>query len=389
MINFKTSAQTLARERLKVIFDRHSHLFGRDVLEVGEFVSRYPQFCLPCAAAFEAHVPDALPIDGHAAPELEDGFRRYNATYLYRFTQGAFNRLEVLASGGLLIDKKIIPNTGLGKQRGSLLSSIAPKLRKSRRESCVVAPWPHSHYSNLQLTYGDFMLHLLPRICRTCSRMTDGEKKKAVMTYPLANTTWERAYLSKLGFEPEQLVDSRLYKIELPTDGVIYAPSGEDSDWSRRSAHPADYEEARRAFLKSPPTRTPSRRLYLQRQGRRRILNEQKLLPVLQSHGFETIRMGEHSISDQIAMIADASIILGAHGADLINMIWSPPGASVVEFYNRGFRPSFNRQMAYNLSLNYYYWAQPPMERHNFAHLNWDIEVDADAVDRFLTKTFI
>jgi capsular polysaccharide biosynthesis protein len=117
-------------------------------------------------------------------------------------------------------------------------------------------------------------------------------------------------------------------------------------------------------------------------------LNEEKLLPVLRTHGFETIDMGKHTVSDQIAMIASASVILGAHGADLTNMIWAPRDASVVEFFNRGFRPAFTRQMAYNLSLNYYYWAQKPMERHSFNHLNWDIEVDVDVVDRFLTKTF-
>jgi hypothetical protein len=377
----------LNRDRLKAIFDRYSHFLGREVLEVDEIAERYPQFCQPCAGALEVEVPDAVSIDGYPAPELADGKRRYASTFIYRFPKAAFRSLDVLASGGLMIDKKIIPNTGLGSQRASLLASIRPMLRKSRHESVVVAPWPH--YSKaVQMTYGDFMLHVLPRICRTCSRMTDSEKKRAVMIYPLSGAPWEKAYLSKLGFEPDQIVDSRRYKMELPSDGVVYAASGEDLGWFRRSAHPADYKEARRVFLPSPPPRPPSRRLYLQRLGRRRILNEEKLLPVLQTHGFETIDMGEHSIPEQIAMIANASIILGAQGANLNNMIWSPPGASVVEFYNRGFRPSYNRQMAYNLSLNYYYWAQQPMENHSFANLNWNVEVDIDVVDRFLTETF-
>jgi hypothetical protein len=44
--------------------------------------------------------------------------------------------------------------------------------------------------------------------------------------------------------------------------------------------------------------------------------------------------------------------------------------------------------MAYNLSLEYYYLVQQPMAPHSFAHLNWDMEVDAGAVDRFLTEAF-
>jgi hypothetical protein len=154
------STQLRARERLKGVLDRYLGLLGRTILDAQEMALRYPQFCQPCAEAIVAQVPEALAINGRIAPELGDGLRHYGATFIYRFPQAAFGRLEVLASGGLLIDKKIIPNTGVGNQRASMLASIQPPLRKSRRESCVVAPWPHY----MPVTYGDFLLHVLPRI---------------------------------------------------------------------------------------------------------------------------------------------------------------------------------------------------------------------------------
>jgi hypothetical protein len=372
------------RERLKGLFDSYSHLLGREILDAEKMVLRHPRFCQPCAPGFEARVPDAFSIDGRIAPELGDGPRHYCATYIYRFPQGAFRRLELLASGGLLIDKRMIPNTGVGNQRATLVASIQPKLRKSRRESCIVAPWPHY----MPITYGDFMLHILPRICRIVNRLTDEEKSRAVIAYPLAKTAWEKDYLGKLGFEPGRMVDTRVHKVECSSDGVLYAASGEDSGWFSRSAHPGDYEDARKALWKCPaPGSVPSRRLYLQRKGRRRILNEQELLAALQPHGFETVELGEHSITDQMAMIAGASVILGPQGANMNSMLWSPKGAAVVELFNRGFRPAYNRQMAYNLSLDYYYLAQQPMERHDFSHLNWDIEANIDAVKKFLART--
>jgi len=360
------------------------HLLGRELLGVEAVTSRYPQFCRPCAEASTLQLPPATSVDGQLVTELGGGPRRYSPTFIYQFPKAALGRVEVLANGGILIDRKFIPNTGVGYQRASVFASIQPSFRTSRHESIIVAPWPHY----MDVTYGDFLLFVLPRICRVLNGLTVEEKSRAVLAYPLTKAPWETDYLGKLGFQPEQLVDTRKCKIKPTADGVIFAPSGEELAWVGCGAHPADYAAARTALWKRPLDTPPTRRVYLQRNARRRILNEPELLAVLKPYGFETVDLGNHTISDQMAIVADAAIILGAQGANMNSMLWSPPGATVVELFNRGFRPTYNYQMAYNIGLNYRYLAEQPLMPYDFAHLNLDITADTGALGQFLARHF-
>jgi hypothetical protein len=373
-----------ARELLKDAVTRHPSWVGREVIEPADMRARYPDFYVPCAEELEVNAPEGTPIDGTRAPELEPSPRHYDATAVYRLPRAAFRRLDVLESGGALVEGKYIPNTGVGNQSASILTSVKPSLRRTRKEACVVAPWPHL----MPASYGDFMLHILPRICRVWNRLDKKERSEAIVAYPLAHARWEAECLQRLGLTPERMIDTRVTRVSPAPGGVVYAPSGEGVGWQNRSAHPDDYRAAREALWPgSTPGRSPSRRLYLQRKGRRRLLNEDEALAVLKPHGFETIDLEGLTVAEQMAMIADASIILGVHGANMINMIWCSPGAKVVEFFNRGFRPSFNWQMAFNLSLDYYYLAEQPMEPYAFSALNWDVHVDVGALGRFLEQS--
>ena len=78
---------------------------------------------------------------------------------------------------------------------------------------------------------------------------------------------------------------------------------------------------------------TATRRLFLSRRdnGRRRVLNEDELYDAVASLGFERIVPGEMTAAQQIAEFSSARVILAAHGAGLTNMIFTPPGAAIVE----------------------------------------------------------
>lgn len=72
------------------------------------------------------------------------------------------------------------------------------------------------------------------------------------------------------------------------------------------------------------------RRLYIPRRGRRRISNEDELLPILRAHGFEELDPGASSAGTRAAFAA-AEAIVGGHGAGLADIVFSAPGTRLME----------------------------------------------------------
>jgi capsular polysaccharide biosynthesis protein len=80
----------------------------------------------------------------------------------------------------------------------------------------------------------------------------------------------------------------------------------------------------------------PWRRIYISRaKSARSIVNEADLLPVLDAYGFEVVRCEALSMAQQIRLFSEAKIVVGAHGAGMINPIFCNPGSTVIEIYNR------------------------------------------------------
>ena len=63
------------------------------------------------------------------------------------------------------------------------------------------------------------------------------------------------------------------------------------------------------------------------------MANEEELLPILHQHGFTLIFAENLSLPDQIRLFRNAEAIVSPHGAGLTNMIFSPPGTSVLELF--------------------------------------------------------
>lgn len=75
-------------------------------------------------------------------------------------------------------------------------------------------------------------------------------------------------------------------------------------------------------------------RLYISRPDatHRNIINEKEIVKFLTEHGFEVFVPGENTLYEQIAVFRKARIIIGPHGAGLANIMWSSPGAIILEF---------------------------------------------------------
>lgn len=77
----------------------------------------------------------------------------------------------------------------------------------------------------------------------------------------------------------------------------------------------------------------PRRRVYVSRRdaSRRRLLDEDAVIEVVAAAGFEVVEPGKLSVAEQMAIFAEASHIIGPHGAGLTNILFAPPGAVLLE----------------------------------------------------------
>jgi hypothetical protein len=67
----------------------------------------------------------------------------------------------------------------------------------------------------------------------------------------------------------------------------------------------------------------------------RRLENEDEIAEALTSRGFATLAFGGLDMTAQLAAVADADVVVGAHGAALANIVFMKPGARVVELLNQ------------------------------------------------------
>ncbi len=87
------------------------------------------------------------------------------------------------------------------------------------------------------------------------------------------------------------------------------------------------------------PAGQVGRRLYISRRSQhmRVMVDEPQLEAALAGLGFEIIRPERLSVADQIRLFKEASVIVGASGAGLANVLFADAGAKVIEIQPQNF----------------------------------------------------
>ncbi len=150
------------------------------------------------------------------------------------------------------------------------------------------------------------------------------------------------------------------------------------------------YEGYDRHFLVYPSealmSSTPSvaqagRRVFVSRASaaHRRILNESECIDALRSFDIEPVATEKLSLEEEIALFQEAELIVGAHGAGMINCVFSPPGAAVVELASESYWFSQAAQLAAVRNQRFALVSGPPSGfRIGMDALKHDFVVDVD-----------
>jgi hypothetical protein len=149
-----------------------------------------------------------------------------------------------------------------------------------------------------------------------------------IITNPIRHA-FQRDSLAQLGVRPEQIRET--------SGSVTYRPDAllltTIPNWVRNFHH----EFLRTRVAPAPPPEHPGRRLYLARQGsrHRQVANEPEVIAALAKVGIESCQPETLSFGEQIRLFQSARLVVAPHGAALANIVFCPPGATVVEVFSR------------------------------------------------------
>jgi capsular polysaccharide biosynthesis protein len=173
--------------------------------------------------------------------------------------------------------------------------------------------------------YAHWVLDVLPRLIAL--ERVPPSQPQLVVAQPLAPWQAESLDLLRFGTVPRVTLGDRYLAMDL-----LHLPSYVGSPGH---PHPWACEWLRERLVGSARPTAGYRRLYVTRRRalRRRVVNEDELLPILQDLGFEIVECETLSFREQIELFQDAEVVAGPHGAGLTNLVWAPSGCRVLELF--------------------------------------------------------
>jgi capsular polysaccharide biosynthesis protein len=108
------------------------------------------------------------------------------------------------------------------------------------------------------------------------------------------------------------------------------------------------------------------------------------LLEILNEHNFEIVDLDTISVIEQIMIFSSAKIIVGIHGAGLVNIFFCGAGSKLMEIYPPNYFDPSIRLLAINLNIEYTYIIGNLVNYNNPQHT--DIHIDKALFEKALIK---
>lgn len=272
-----------------------------------------------------------------------------------RFTRGYILRIEAPFSARFeaSVDRKLFAASGCllirDSKRGAFF--VSPESQSSRRlNSAFRFPKSERVKSFFSISscksfgFADFGLLMLPKLARIANVNRNG-----FLNLP-RYLPYISQYLDLMQFEAVR--PQRKSKNLLPVDNfaeVVFGPGIEDGFVCLRS----DMDLLRERVIPQL-TETPYKKVYLSREGRRKIRNENEFRPFLDELGIQFIEDKHVNVLDQAALFHGADFIVAPHGALLTNLMFCRPGTVLVELLPGSYHPACYRNLCQIVGIHYY-----------------------------------
>jgi len=239
-----------------------------------------------------------------------------------------------------LIRHTFIDSVGLVK---SIMTADADSLRKKSKTLDTICPLSYRY-----VNYYHWMIETLPRI----RYVQEYEKRTGNnVTYIIWSNSPSYVH------ETLDLLGIPKYKIEEATNQVYHASNVIVPSFPNKSS--ADYEWIREDILENA---TPIKNeinigcnLYISRANaiERRVVNENKVMNMLSKYDFESYRLEELTVDQNVQLFQHADVIVGPHGAGLTDLIYCENNnATVIELFGSKEKPCYE-QLASTVGVNY------------------------------------
>ena len=316
---------------------------------------------------------DYLTINGNKKRPPIEIF--YPDSILFRATNSETQNFQILPSGGICTDKKILCTGVQGKQEYNILGYLKSFVTQKKVISgIVICIW-----SQQFLSYGDFVLQLLPELCLIKSIISQEEWSNAHFIFSKPRK-FVVDYLRNLGVNESQIIDSSNYCFDVAPKSQIYF---REKDPLRFFCAPLELLQISRKYLMNEQGINHNKRkiLFVERLGgiRRAIgLNEQ-IRSNLRELGVSFFNPANVSVKKQIETFANARIVVGIHGAGIANILWCQQGTKVVEIFHPKFAHVCYPILANHLNMDYYCLGGNPGNRYSDFRES-DVDVDWDGL---------
>lgn len=130
------------------------------------------------------------------------------------------------------------------------------------------------------------------------------------------------------------------------------------------------------------------RRLFLSRHltSHRHLANSEQIRPVLDRLGFEIVTPESEPLVEQLALFADAAIIVGTFGAGLTNIIAAPAGTPIIELTHPGAARTMFSILAGLLELPFHRLIGHAIPSSDRLPLHHDFRIDPEELEQVLRR---
>jgi capsular polysaccharide biosynthesis protein len=205
--------------------------------------------------------------------------------------------------------------------------------------------------------YYHWMIESLPRIELLLQKYPECPVLVPQPTPSFISRTLQLMGVSNLIYLPKQLLYAASTTTIMFPELVYYDNVATKEEYIDNNGNIEPILTVRQKLLQGrKPAEPPFRKVYVSRQQQktRYLLNEDAVLELVTKLDFEIVYFEQMSFDQQVALMQETLVMVGVHGANMVNLLFLPEKATVVELMNEAYVNDAYYLLASTLSLAYF-----------------------------------